>query len=97
MFERAADDAAVELPAVCDKTWALDDTPVVYKEVEMIGDDNKVGVVDMNVIVLDATDAANEMRGMGFTAVYAELVEAAKTETCGYGHQLKEVPVAVTT
>jgi len=35
----------------------------------MIGDDNKVGVVDMNVTVLDEAGVTNEMRGMGFTAV----------------------------
>jgi hypothetical protein len=88
--------AAVELPAVCDETWALDDVPVVYKEVEMIGDDNNVGVVDMNVTVLDEADATNEMRGMGFATVYVRLVEAAETEACEYGHQLMDVLVAVT-
>jgi hypothetical protein len=61
----------------------------------MIGDVNKIGVVDMNVTVLDEADATNEMRGMGFTIVYVGVVEVSKAETCEYGHQLMDVLVAV--
>jgi hypothetical protein len=96
VFEIAVEGAAVELPAVCDETSELDDDPVVYKKVEVIGDDNKVGVVDMNATVLDEVDAANEMRSIGSTAVYAGIMEAVKRETCGYGHQLMDVLAAVT-